>query len=272
MNQYERAASIAEFLKGKLKELPEIAVVLGSGLGKLAHEIEERTEISYEEIPDFPVSTVEGHAGKMIFGRLSGKNIVAMQGRFHLYEGYDVEDVVIHVRVFKLLGIETLIVTNAAGAVNKGFDVGDLMIITDHIGLWCQSPLFGANDNRFGSRFPSMTKPYCSEYVELAERVSSKLGITVRNGVYCYCKGPMYETPAEIKALRVLGADAVGMSTVPEVITAVHSDMKVLGISCMTNMAAGILDIPLTHAEVMETGKKVEKVFSQFIREIIAEF
>jgi len=271
MTHYDRVEKVSNFLKNKINFIPEIAIVLGSGLGKFADEIEDRIEVPYEEIPLFPKSTVEGHVGKMIFGKIAGKYVVAMQGRFHLYEGYDVLDVTLHVRVFKMLGVEKLIVTNAAGAINFDFKVGDLMIIKDHLSLFSPSPLMGANDERFGTRFPSMGEAYDREMIAIAHEIAKENGIRVQEGVYSYCQGPMFETPAEIRALRGMGADAAGMSTVPEVIVAVHSGIKVLGISCMTNMASGILDIPLTHAEVMETGKQIEKSFSKYVREIIAK-
>lgn len=275
MTLYDRAMKAVEYIREKISAYPQIAkpqiaVVLGSGLGACAKAIENRVEIPYAEIPLFPQSTVEGHAGNLIFGTLEGKAVVAMQGRFHLYEGYGTEDVTLPVRVFQMLGVKTFIVTNAAGAINMQYQVGDFMIIKDHIGLFCPSPLKGPNEKAFGTRFPSMSCAYDKEYVLLAQQIAKELGISVQQGVYCYCQGPMYETPAEIRALRTLGADAAGMSTVPEVIAAVHGGMRVLGISCMTNMAAGILDIPLTHAEVMETGKKVERDFSKFVREIVA--
>ena len=218
----------------------------------------------------FPVSTVKGHAGKLIFGTVSGKKIVAMSGRFHLYEGYSTDDVTLPVRVFQLMGIKNYIVTNASGAVNTAYQPGDLMIMNDHIGFFCPSVLTGNNDERFGTRFPSMSEAYNKDLIRIAECAAENTDVNIKKGVYCYCKGPMFETPAEIRAARALGADAVGMSTVPEVVAAVHGNMRVLGISCITNMAAGILNQPLTHAEVMETGKAVEKKFSLFMKEIIS--
>lgn len=271
MTLYERTKQAVSYIKSKVSATPEIAIILGSGLGACAKAIENRIEIPYGEIPSFPQSTVEGHAGNLIFGTLEGKQIVAMQGRFHLYEGYGTDDVTLPIRVFQLLGVTKLIVTNAAGAINTTYHVGDFMLIQDHIGLFCPSPLTGKNEPAFGTRFPSMSQAYDREYLELAMNIARRMNVPVQKGVYCYCKGPMFETPAEIRALRTLGADAAGMSTVPEVITAVHGGMRVLGISCMTNMAAGILDVPLTHAEVMETGKRVETDFSRFVREIVAE-
>ena len=269
MSLYDEAKQTADFIKSKINNIPKTAIVLGSGLGPFAKEIEKEVEFDYKDIPNFPVSTVPGHAGKLIFGKIAGKGIVAMQGRFHLYEGYSAGEVTLPVRVFQLLGIENYIVTNAAGAVNLDYKPGDLMIIKDHIGLFCESVLFGKNDDRLGTRFPSMSEAYSKELIKKAEKAAEKCSLNIRKGVYCYCKGPMFETPAEIRFLRVAGADAVGMSTVPEVVAAVHAKMNVLGISCMTNMAAGILDQPLTHIEVMETGKKVEKEFSAFMKEII---
>lgn len=270
MGIYEKAYAIKTFLESKVNYVPDAAVVLGSGLGKFAEEIAVDAEIDYKDIEGFPVSTVEGHAGKLIFGSIGGKKIVAMQGRFHLYEGYGVDEVTLPVRVFQLMGIKNYIVTNAAGAVNTSYEPGDLMIINDHIGFFCPSALAGKNDEQLGTRFPSMSEAYSKELIKKANCAAQNVGINVKNGVYCYCKGPMFETPAEIRAVRVLGADAVGMSTVPEVVAAVHGGMRVLGISCMTNMAAGILDQPLTHIEVMETGKLVEQKFSAFLKEIIA--
>lgn len=275
MTLYDRAVNAVAYIRERLSATPallqpEIAIVLGSGLGACAKAIENRVEIPYAEIPMFPQSTVEGHAGNFIFGVLEGKAVVAMQGRFHLYEGYGTDDVTLPVRVFQLLGVKSLIVTNAAGAINLQYQVGDFMIIKDHISLFCPSPLKGKNEAAFGTRFPSMSCAYDKEYMQLAQQIADELHISVCQGVYCYCQGPMYETPAEIRALRVLGADAAGMSTVPEVIAAVHGGIKVLGISCMTNMAAGILEVPLNHAEVMETGKRVERDFSKFVREIVA--
>lgn len=269
MTLYDKAKETSEFIKSKVKNIPNTAVVLGSGLGMFANEIEKEVVLEYKNILHFPISTVPGHEGKLIFGKIEGKSIIAMQGRFHLYEGYTAEEVTFPVRVFQLLGVKNYIVTNASGAVNLSYKPGDLMIIKDHIGLFCESALFGKNDERFGTRFPSMSEAYNKELIKIAENAADKCKLDVHKGVYCYCKGPMFETPAEIRFLRTAGADAVGMSTVPEVVAANHGGLKVLGISCMTNMAAGILDKPLTHIEVMETGKKVEKEFSAFMREII---
>lgn len=261
----------AEFIQSKLKTTPKIGLILGSGLGILAEEIENPVVIPYSDIPEFPVSTVEGHAGQLVIGELAGKQVVAMQGRFHYYEGYSMEKVTFPVRVMKLIGVETILVTNAAGGVNKEFEAGDLMLITDHINNMGDNPLMGANDNSFGVRFPDMSEAYTSSLQEIARNVSKEFGISLREGVYAGNTGPSYETPAEVRMLRILGADAVGMSTVPEVIIARHAGMNVLGISCISNMAAGILDQPLTHDEVMETTEKVKSNFLSLVKGIVRE-
>lgn len=265
---YESAKQSAEYIQSKLKVTPEIGLILGSGLGILADEIEDAVAIPYSEIPNFPVSTVHGHAGQLVIGRLSGKTVIAMQGRFHHYEGYTMDKVTFPVRVMKLLGVEKLIVTNAAGGVNQGFTPGDLMLITDHINFM-SNPLIGANDERFGPRFPDMSTAYDKEFQQLARKVAADLNITIQQGVYLGLTGPTYETPAEIRMIRTLGGDAVGMSTVPEVIVANHSSMRVLGISCITNMAAGILDQPLNHEEVIETTEKVKSTFLLYVKELV---
>lgn len=265
MTLFDKAERICSCLKEKIEHLPEIALVLGSGLGAFAEQIDAECVVPYSELDGFPVSTVAGHAGRFVFGTLAGKNVVAMQGRIHLYEGYSPEEVTLPIRVFQLLGVRTVVLTNAAGAVNTAYRPGDFMAITDHIGLFAPSPLTGANDERLGVRFPSMSEVYDKTLAETLKSVAKTHGIPLREGVYAYAKGPMYETPAEIRMLRMLGADAVGMSTVPEAIVAAHGGMKVLGISCLTNMAAGILKQPLSHAEVMETGKRVEKQFSELL-------
>ncbi|MBT2738020.1 purine-nucleoside phosphorylase [Bacillus sp. ISL-7] len=257
------------FLKQKYENTPRIGLILGSGLGVLADEIETPVKIPYNQIPDFPISTVEGHAGQLVFGLLSGVEVVAMQGRFHFYEGYSMEKVTFPVRVMKELGVEMLIVTNAAGGVNETFSAGDLMIISDHINYMGTNPLIGPNDSKFGVRFPDMSEAYTKELRAVAREIADRLNIKVKEGVYFGNPGPVYETPAEIRMVRTLGGDAVGMSTVPEVIVARHSGMKVLGISCISNMAAGILDQPLTHDEVIETTERVKADFLQYIKEIV---
>lgn len=261
----------AQYMKEKVEDLPEIGLILGSGLGVLADEIEHAVKIPYEEIPNFPVSTVEGHAGQLVFGTLKGANVVAMQGRFHFYEGYDMKKVTFPVRVLKEMGVKTIIVTNAAGGVNESFEPGDLMIITDHINNMGTSPLIGPNDSSLGVRFPDMSQAYSRELRQLAKNAASELDINVREGVYVGNTGPAYETPAEVRLARVLGGDAVGMSTVPEVIVANHAGMKVLGISCISNMAAGILDQPLSHDEVMETTEMVKANFLNLVKKIVAD-
>ena len=270
MNKGTIEASV-QFLKTKFEQSPQIGLILGSGLGVLAEEIENPTKIAYNDIPQFPVSTVEGHAGQLVFGTLNGKTVVAMQGRFHFYEGYSMDKVTFPVRVMKELGVGTLIVTNAAGGINESFELGDLMLITDHINNMGQNPLIGPNDSELGVRFPDMSEAYNKSLRELASGVASKLQITVKEGVYVGNTGPTYETPAEVRMLRKMGGDAVGMSTVPEVIVARHSKMNVLGISCISNMAAGILDQPLTHDEVIETTEKVKVNFLAFVKEIVKD-
>ncbi|RBW70373.1 purine-nucleoside phosphorylase [Bacillus taeanensis] len=259
----------AAFIQKKVTFTPEIGLILGSGLGVLAEEIENPVRISYSKIPGFPVSTVEGHAGQFVFGTLQGKKVAAMQGRFHFYEGYSMDKVTFPVRVMKEIGIERLIVTNAAGGVNTEFEAGDLMIITDHINNMGTNPLIGPNDNELGVRFPDMSEAYSKRLRQLAKEAAGEINISVQEGVYVGNTGPVYETPAEIRMIRTLGGDAVGMSTVPEVIAARHAGIEVLGISCISNMAAGILDQPLTHDEVIETTEKVKANFLSFVKTIV---
>lgn len=266
---FDHITEAAQFLLNKVNQKPEIGLILGSGLGVLAEEIEDAVSIPYEDIPYFPISTVEGHAGELVIGSLSGKRVAAMKGRFHFYEGYTFEQVTFPVRVMKSLGINTIIVTNAAGGVNEEFEPGDLMLISDHINLMGGNPLIGKNDNRLGVRFPDMSEAYKRELRELAKAAAARVGISVKEGVYAGNTGPAYETPAEVRMARVLGADAVGMSTVPEVIVARHSNVNVLGISCISNMAAGILDQPLSHDEVIETTEKVRANFLAYVKEIV---
>lgn len=268
MEKYQRAA---QFINERLKAKPAVGLILGSGLGQMADYIEDRVAIDYEDIPGFPVSTVEGHAGRLVAGELMGKQVIAMQGRFHYYEGYPMQEVVLPVRVMRLLGVEKLIVTNAAGGINKGFEPGDLMVITDHINLMGYNPLIGRNVHDLGERFPGMTDAYDKELIETAFACAARLGIDLKHGVYCGVTGPSYETPAEIRMLGIVGGDAVGMSTVPEVIAAVHCGMKVLGISCITNMAAGILHHAPNHKEVLEVGKRAQQKFVLLLKEILGE-
>ncbi|MEH7095088.1 purine-nucleoside phosphorylase [Neobacillus vireti] len=265
----ESIHNAANFLKEKYQTTPKLGLILGSGLGVLADDIVNPVKIPYNQIPDFPVSTVEGHAGQLVFGQLNGVEVVAMQGRFHFYEGYSMDKVTFPVRVMKEMGVEMLIVTNAAGGVNESFSPGDLMIITDHINNMGTNPLVGPNDANLGVRFPDLSEAYSKELRKMARDIADRLKLNVKEGVYFGNPGPVYETPAEIRMVRILGGDAVGMSTVPEVIVARHSGMKVLGISCISNMAAGILDQPLTHDEVMETTEKVKADFLLYINEIV---
>ncbi|KYC95189.1 purine-nucleoside phosphorylase [Heyndrickxia sporothermodurans] len=267
--EYNLIEQASLFLKEKFSNQPKIGLILGSGLGVLADEIENPLKIQYKDIPNFPISTVEGHAGQLVFGKLSGKDVVAMQGRFHYYEGYSFDQVTFPVRVMKELGVEVLVVTNAAGGVNKDYEPGDLMIISDHINNMGSNPLIGPNDSRFGARFPDMSEAYNKELRSQAKEIANQLNIKIQEGVYVGNTGPTYETPAEVRMIRTLGGDAVGMSTVPEVIVARHAGLKVLGISCISNMASGILDQPLTHDEVIETTEKVRADFLTFVKEIV---
>lgn len=247
----------------------EIGIILGSGLGDYAEALEDAVKLPYSEIPGFPRSTVAGHAGMWCCGTLHGKRVVMMQGRFHYYEGYSMKDVTLPVRVMQKIGVKTLIVTNAAGGVNMGYHPGDLMVIGDMFSLTAQNPLIGPNLDAFGPRFPDMSCAFDKELRVLAHACAGEQGFALREGVYAQMTGPTYETPAEIRMLRTLGADAVGMSTVPEVIVARHGGMRVLGISCITNMAAGILDQPLNHAEVTETANRVKGQFRALLDAVV---
>lgn len=260
-----------DYIKGKIKNQPEIGIVLGSGLGDFADAIEDKIEIPYTEIPGFPVSTVKGHDGKLIFGKINSKEVCVMKGRIQYYEGYDIKEVVYPIEVLAGLGIKTLILTNAAGGVNTDFEPADLMIINDHINLMGKNPLIGPNDEDLGPRFPDMTDLYNKDLIEVAEKSAKKLGIDIKEGVYMYFTGPSYETAAEVRMARILGADAVGMSTVPEAIIARHRGLKILGISTITNMSTGILDTPLDHTEVVEVGQEVAGKFKELLKEIIEE-
>lgn len=268
INKINKAAA---FIEDKIRLKPEIALILGSGLGVLAKEVENKTVIKYEEIPHFPVSTVEGHAGQFVVGKLKDKKVLAMQGRFHYYEGYSMQEIALPIRVMNKLGINKLIVTNAAGGININFKPGNFMIIQDHINLMGDNPLKGENLKEFGPRFPDMSEIYNKNLRELAEKVALENKIKTVKGIYVGLSGPSYETPAEIRYLRGTGADAVGMSTVPETITANHMEMDILGISCITNMAAGVLPKPLDHKEVMEIAEKVKPKFSTLIKGILKE-
>lgn len=271
-NTLEQMQIAADHIKSRIDGEPQIGIILGSGLGSLVDVLEQPVEIDYSEIPGFPRTTVEGHEGKLVYGELMGKRVLAMKGRFHLYEGYDISQVIFHIRVFSLLGVNNLLVTNAAGGVNTDFEAGDLMLITDHISFFAPSPLRGSNINEFGVRFPDMCNAYDSNLIRIARAAADEDGIPVRQGIYAFAQGPMFETPAEVRAFRILGADAVGMSTVPEVIVARHSGMKVMGISCITNMAAGVLEETLNHSEVMETANRVGKSFASLVTGIVARW
>jgi purine-nucleoside phosphorylase len=266
---YERVEHAARVIRSRTAEEPRIALVLGSGLGGFADDFEDAVAIHYEDIPGFMRSTAEGHAGRLVVGKIDNVPLLAMQGRVHYYEGYSLEDVTFPIRVFKLLGIKTLILTNAAGGINIELDQGALMVISDHLNLMGVNPLRGTNDDRFGPRFPDMTAVYSPELQQLTIEEANAIGVEMRRGVYAALSGPSYETPAEIVLLRNFGADAVGMSTVPEAIVARHVDMEVLGISCITNMAAGISDEPINHEEVMETGNRVRATFTQLLRRVV---
>ncbi|MEI6131904.1 MAG: purine-nucleoside phosphorylase [Bacillota bacterium] len=259
----------AKYILDKIQAKPEIAVILGSGLGSLMDGINNQTSISYSEIPNFPSTSIQGHDGKLIFGEVKGKNVIAMKGRFHYYEGHEMDTVTFPVKVFFAMGIRKIIITNAAGGVNKAFLPGDLMLINDHLGFACPSPLRGENNESVGPRFPDMSQVYSKKLSEIALSTAKLLGIELKQGNYMFSKGPQFETPAEIRAVRLLGADAVGMSTVPEAIVANHMGMEILAISTITNMAAGVLDKPLCHEEVIETGKMVSEKFTKLINKII---
>ena len=257
------------FIKERIGDFsPELGIILGSGLGTLADEYCE-IAIPYSEIPGFKASTVSGHKGRLVFAEICGKKVVMMQGRFHFYEGHSMDTVVFPVKVMKLLGVKTLFVTNAAGGVNYDFKPSDLMMITDHINYLGTNPLIGPNDESLGVRFPDMSEVYSKELIDLADSCASKLGIELKKGVYMALTGPSYETPAEVKMARILGADAVGMSTVPEAIVASYCSMKVMGISCICNHAAGVSTVGLTHAEVIEAAENAKQKFISLILEII---
>lgn len=273
---YQRAT---DYIKSKMGTVsPKLAIVLGSGLGVLADEFENLITIKYKDIPDFPVSTVSGHAGELLIGTISGVPVIAMNGRFHYYEGYELDEVTFPIRVFHLLGINDLLLTNASGGINLDFQTGDFMVINDQLSFFAESALRGKNLEEFGTRFPSMSQIYDIDFSKKLFDIINKYTNRAQTGVYAYMKGPSFETPAEIKALRILGADAVGMSTVPEAIVAKHCGMRIVGVSCITNMAAGISSSPsietseLSHEDVQKTADKVKYVFKNIVKEYIRLF
>jgi purine-nucleoside phosphorylase len=266
---YTAADSAAQLILSSTPLRPKIALVLGSGLGGFADSLTDATRVPYADIPSFPESTAIGHAGRMVIGKAGSTAVAAMQGRVHLYEGYSAQEVTFPIRVFGRMGIRAVILTNAAGGINLGYSQGALVLIRDHINLQGTNPLAGPNDDRFGPRFPDMTQAYSRRYREMAREEALQFGLTLHEGVYAGLLGPSYETPSEIEYLRRIGADLVGMSTVAEVIAARHMGIDVLAISCVTNMAAGILEQPLSHAEVMETGERVKTTFESLLRALL---
>jgi purine-nucleoside phosphorylase len=268
-DEFTKAEGTAAFVLSQTSLRPRIGLVLGSGLGGFADELSDSVRIPYSHIPSFPRSTAVGHAGQMVIGKSDGVAVAAMQGRVHLYEGYSPQEVVFPVRVMARMGIQALVLTNAAGGINLDYKQGALVVITDHINLQGQNPLVGANNDRLGPRFPDMTQAYWKSYREMALEEGQKLGLNLHQGVYAGLLGPSFETPAEIRYLRTIGADLVGMSTVPEVIAARHMGLKVLAISCVTNMAAGILDQVISHEEVLETGERVKEQFVGLVRAVL---
>jgi purine-nucleoside phosphorylase len=271
MSYYDDVKEAADAIRGRIPAVPEIGVVLGSGLGDFASALGASVSIAYDQLPHWPASRVVGHEGRLVVGTVRGRTIAALAGRVHLYEGHDAATVAFAVRTLGTLGVKTLILTNAAGGVNTGFSQGALMVIDDHINLMGGNPLVGANDERFGARFPDMSEVYSSRLRRLADHAGKQMDLLLPHGIYVALLGPSYETPAEIRYLRTIGADAVGMSTVPEALAARHMGIEVLGISCITNMAAGVLPHPLDHAEVMETARRVRAQFIALLEGIIGQ-
>lgn len=267
---YERAEKAARLIRARTDADVSVAIVLGSGLGAFADELTDSTSIRYDEIPSFARATVEGHAGRLVIGKTNNVTVAAMQGRFHFYEGYSLEEVTFPIRVLKLLGVRTVILTNAAGSLNTEFTPGSLMVITDHINLIGVNPLIGPNDDRFGPRFPDLTSVYARRLQDIVINEANAIGLDMRRGIYAALSGPSYETPAEIHMVRTLGADAVGMSTVPEAIVARHMNMEVIGISCITNLAAGVSNRPVDHSQVIATGERVRAEFTELLRRVVA--
>ena len=268
---FDQIREVVDYLQLRLPQKPEMALVLGSGLGNFSHHIEKQIIIPYSEIPHFQKTTVEGHEGRIVFGYVDGIAIVALQGRWHFYEGYSMNSIVLPTRALGMLGAHTLFLTNAAGGINLNFKAGDLMIIEDQINLMGDNPLTGKESTQFGPRFPDMTETYCRSCIQIIEKAGKKIGSNLRKGIYAGLRGPTYETPAEVRMLRILGADAVGMSTVPEAIAARHMGMRVVGMSCITNMAAGIDEKILDHGDIKATAHKVIEEFSQLLKLSIPE-
>jgi purine-nucleoside phosphorylase len=269
MSDFEKVQETAAVLRNRIPQVPDVAIILGSGLGDLASDLTEATAVPYADIPNWPATTVIGHAGTLTIGRMKGHTVAALAGRVHFYEGHDMRTVTFATRVLGVLGIRILILTNAAGAINLDFKPGTLMVMDDHINLVGTNPLVGANEDRFGPRFPDMSEVYSKRLRSIADQAAHARRVTVAHGVYVALHGPSYETPAEIRYLRTIGADAVGMSTVPEALVARHMGMEVLGISCITNAAAGVLPQPLVHAEVMEVARRVRASFGSLLEGIV---
>lgn len=265
----EQMEETVNFIKGIYPGRPSVGIILGSGLGNLVNDIEVEAEIAYGQIPHFPVSTVKGHSGKLLFGKLSGKTVVVMAGRFHFYEGYMPQHIAYPIRILKLLGITTLFVSNAAGGVNTSFKVGDLMIINDHISLFIQNPLIGANEDEIGTRFPDMTEPYNKQYIEQAKAIAQQQGFDIKEGVYTGLTGPSFETRAEYKLIKTIGGDAVGMSTVQEVITAVHAGLKVFAVSVITNIGIKEEETANSHEDVLASAKSAEPKLGLLFKEMV---
>jgi purine-nucleoside phosphorylase len=270
MAYYDDVMTAAAAIRSRIGSVPDLAIVLGSGLGDFADTLDDAVSMAYGEVPHWPASGVIGHAGRLVIGTVGGRTIAALAGRCHVYEGHDLRTVTFAVRALGLLGVKALILTNAAGGINTGFTQGALMVIDDHINLIGNNPLVGANDDRFGVRFPDMSEVYSRRLRRIADQAGEAAGVALSHGIYVGLLGPSYETPAEIRFLRTIGADAVGMSTVPEAIVARHMGIEVLGISCITNMAAGVLPHPLHHDEVMETARRVRGEFIGLLKEVIA--
>jgi purine-nucleoside phosphorylase len=270
MSYYDEVKEAAEHIRARVPAVPDLAIVLGSGLGDFAGTLADAVSMVYSELPHWPVSNVIGHEGRLVIGTAAGRTIAALSGRCHVYEGHDLKTVTFAVRALGLLGVKILILTNAAGGINTGFTQGALMVIDDHINLIGDNPLVGPNDDRFGVRFPDMSEVYSRRLRGVSDEAGRAIGVVLPHGIYAALLGPSYETPAEIRFLRTIGADAVGMSTVPEAIAARHMGIEVLGISCITNMAAGVLPHPLNHDEVMETARRVRGQFIGLLKEVIA--